>query len=144
MITICSGNRKCTNEFIKYKSFGTIYPPPCSRNKTKKKRRKNFFSRALIVFRLWTFLSRFHSFESTLSNLISRWITNGRALPTPFGRRRCILHATAYYMPAITLRRCLIVGKNSFSTPSLPLAKPAAVAGFPSFPFLLLRNSVPN
>lgn len=97
----------------------------CSWNKTKERKEKisslSSFNRSSPSE---SFLSRFHSFESALSNLISRWITNGRALPTPFGRRRCILHTTAYYTPAITLRRCLIVGKNSFSTPSLPLAKP--------------------
>lgn len=76
---------------------------------------------------------------SRISSLVE--LRMGGAFPTPFGRRRCILHATAYYMPAVTLRRCLIVGKNSFL---LPRKTPGGREDFPHFRFLLLRNSVPE
>lgn len=135
MITICSGNRKCTNEFIKYKSFGTIYPPPCSRNKTKKKKKKKFllssfnrFSPLDVSFAvpfLWI-----HPLESHLS-LNYEWESPSNSIwsATLHIARNSILHA-GHYITKVSHRWKEFV-LNSLSSPR----KTRRSRDFPHFRF---------
>lgn len=59
---------------------------------------------------------------------------------------RCILHTTAYYMPSITSEGVSSLERIRSETlpPVRCLWNPRWSRGFPSFPFLLLRNSLSN